>query len=158
MVFLCWLDFNTFSESGGCMQSGPIILVDDDTDDKEMLLEILKELQVPNPVIWFPNCDDALGYLRETTEQPFVIFCDLNLPGLSGIEFKREIDEDKALRKKSIPFVFSSTTVDQKTVNEAYTQMTVQGFFQKPNSFIELKEQTKLIIDYWEHCRHPNSQ
>src|ERR1043165_7529210 len=117
------------------MKSGPIILIDDDEDDKDIFLEILRELQIPNPVIWFQKCDEAFTYLIETTEQPFIIFCDLNLPGLSGIECKRRIDKDINLRKKSIPFVFFSTTTDQRTVNEAYTEMTVQGFFQKPSSY-----------------------
>jgi CheY-like chemotaxis protein len=139
------------------MKSGPIILIDDDADDKDVFLDILKDLQVPNAVIWFQNCDQAFMYLKETTEQPFIIFCDLNLPGLSGLACKRSIDEDKQLRKKSIPFVFCSTTTDQKTVNEAYTQMTVQGFFQKSNSYIDHKNMIKLIMDYWDQCRHPNS-
>ena len=140
------------------MKSGPIILIDDDADDKEVFLDILKELQVPNPVVWFQNCEEALTYLKVTTEQPFLIFCDLNLPGLPGIEFKRQIDANKDLRKKSIPFVFCSTTTDQKTVNDAYMHMTVQGFFQKPNSYTENKNMIKLIVDYWDLCRHPNSK
>lgn len=140
------------------MQSGPIILIDDDADDKDIFVDILKELQVPNPVVWLQNCNDAFTFLRTTTEQPFIIFCDLNLPGLQGIECKRKIDADKELRKKSIPFVFCSTTVDQKAVDDAYTQMTVQGFFQKPNSYSEHKELLKAIIDYWEKCRHPNAK
>src|ERR1043165_5461838 len=106
------------------MKSGPIILIDDDEDDKNIFLDILKELQIPNSVIWFQKCDEAFSYLIETTEQPFIIFCDLNLPGLSGVECKRKIDEHPHLRKKSIPFVFSSTSADQKTVNKAYTEMT----------------------------------
>ena len=140
------------------MRSGPIILIEDDVDDKDVFLDILKELQVTNPVIWFQNCDDAFTYLSASTEQPFIIFCDLNLPGLAGIECKRMIDDHKELRKKSIPFVFCSTTADQKTVNDAYTQMTVQGFFQKSNSYIEYKNMIKLIMDYWDQCKHPNSQ
>jgi CheY-like chemotaxis protein len=139
------------------MRSGPIILIEDDRDDKEVFQDILTELHIANPIVWFQNGEDAFSFLQSTTEQPFIIFCDLNIPGLSGIEYKRKIDEDKELRKKSIPFVFLSTTVDQKTVNEAYTQMIVQGFFKKKNSFSELKETIKLIVNYWEECRHPNS-
>jgi CheY-like chemotaxis protein len=113
------------------MKSGPVILIEDDADDKDVFMDILKDLQVTNPVIWFQNCDEAFSYLKKTSEQPFIIFCDVNIPGLSGIQCKRQIDDDKELRKKSIPFVFHSTSIDQKTVNEAYTKMTVQGFFQK---------------------------
>lgn len=139
------------------MKSGPIILIDDDSDDKDVFQDILKELKVSNTLVWFQNCDDAFSYLKTTSEQPFIIFCDLNLPGAPGIECKRHIDDDKELRKKSIPFVFCSTTVDQKTVNDAYTQMTVQGFFQKKNSYNDLKEMISLIIKYWKECKHPNS-
>jgi len=140
------------------MKTGPIILIDDDSDDKDVFLDILKDLKVFNPVLWFQNCDDAFSYLKTTSEQPFIIFCDLNLPGISGIECKRQIDDNEELRKKSIPFVFCSTTADQKTVDEAYTKMTVQGFFQKKNTYNELKETIRLIVAYWEECRHPNSK
>ena len=139
------------------MKTGPIILIDDDEDDKDVFLDILKDLQINNPVIWFENCDDAFSFLKETSEQPFLIFCDVNLPGLSGIDCKHQIDEDKELRKKSIPFVFHSTTADQKTVDEAYTKMTVQGYFQKKSSYDELKATIKLIVDYWSECKHPNA-
>jgi CheY-like chemotaxis protein len=140
------------------MKSGPIILIEDDPDDKDVFQDILKDIKVSNPLIWFRNCDDAFAYLKTTSEKPFMIFCDVNLPGTNGIDCKRQIDEDKELRKKSIPFIFCSTSVDQKTVNEAYTKMTVQGFFQKKNTYAELKEMIKLIVAYWEECKHPNTK
>ena len=140
------------------MKHGPIILIEDDADDKDVFQDILKDLKVFNPVVWFKSCDEAFSYLKATAEQPFIIFCDVNLPGLSGIECKRQIDDDKELRKKSIPFVFCSTSVDQKTVDEAYTKMTVQGYFQKKNTYTELKETIKLIVAYWEECKHPNTK
>jgi CheY-like chemotaxis protein len=139
------------------MKSGPVILIEDDEDDKEVFQDILTELGIKNPIIWFQNCEEAFSFLQTTSEQPFIIFCDLNIPGLSGIDCKRKIDDDKELRKKSIPFVFLSTTVDQRTVNDAYTQMIVQGFFKKKNTFSELKGTIKLIVDYWEECKHPNT-
>jgi len=140
------------------MKSGPIIVIDDDADDKDLFESVLKELAVRNKRLWFTNCKDALDYLRKTEEQPFIIFCDVNMPGLAGIEFKRQIDEHPALRKKSIPFIFYSTSIDQATVNEAYTQMTVQGFFQKKHRYEEVKRDIKLMLDYWHECRHPNTR
>src|SRR5687768_2818899 len=94
------------------MKSGPIILVEDDADDEDIFEEVLKELKVYNKIVWFINAKDAMEYLKATSEQPFIIFCDINLPGLSGIEMKRKIDADKELRRKSIPFVFYSTAAD----------------------------------------------
>ena len=140
------------------MKSGPIIVIDDDADDKDLFESILKELAVQNKRLWFANCKDAFDYLRTTEEQPFIIFCDVNMPGLAGIEFKRQIDEHPSLRKKSIPFIFYSTSVNQATVNEAYTKMTVQGFFQKKHRHEEVKRDIKLMLDYWHECRHPNTR
>jgi len=139
------------------MKTGPIILIEDDADDKDVFQDILKDLKITNVVMWFQNCDDAFSFLKSSSEQPFIIFCDVNLPGISGIECKRQIDENKELRKKSIPFVFCTTSADQKSVDDAYTKMTVQGFFKKKNTYDELKETIKLIIAYWSECKHPNA-
>ena len=139
-------------------KSGPIIVVEDDPDDKDILEDVLKDLSIANSLIWFTNGPAAFHYLKTTSEQPLIILSDVNLPIQSGIEFKRQIDADSELRQKSIPFVFFSTSIDQAAVNEAYTKMTVQGFFQKPSSYEEVKNVIKLIVEYWKICRHPNSE
>ena len=138
-------------------KSGPIIIIEDDPDDKTFMEEVFMEIKIPNKIKWFTLADPALAYLKTTSDKPFLIFCDVNLPGKNGIEFKRQIDEDKQLRQKSIPFVFFSTSTEQKSVNEAYTQMTVQGYFRKTSTYAEMKELLKLITDYWKHCVHPNA-
>ena len=138
-------------------KSGPIIIIEDDPDEKGIMEEVIKELNFNNKLVHFNNATDAFHYLKTTSDQPFIIFCDVNLPEQSGIEFKRQIDEHKELRKKSIPFVFYSTSVSRAEVNEAYTQMTVQGFFKKENSYEEIKKSIGVIFDYWQLCQHPNS-
>ena len=117
------------------MRSGPIVIIEDDADDKLIFEEILQDLKVKNKLVWFMHSTDAYQYLMTTADQPFLIFCDVNIPGDNGLEFKRQIDGNPFLRRKSIPFVFYSTSVDQYAVNEAYTTMTVQGFFQKGNTY-----------------------
>lgn len=138
-------------------KSGPIIIVEDDADDKSVLEIVFEELQITNKLIWFTNSKDSFHYLKTTSEQPFIIICDINLPLTNGIDFKREIDADKDIRKKSIPFIFYSTSVDWLTINEAYNKIMVQGYFQKNSSFKEIKTTIKTIIDYWQVCKHPNS-
>jgi CheY-like chemotaxis protein len=139
------------------MKSGPIILLEDDNDDQDIFKTILDEIGIKNQFIWFTKADEALHFLKSTSKQPFIIFSDVNLPGKNGIEFKKEIDLDPQLRAKSIPFVFYSTSVEQKKVNEAYMQMTVQGFFQKSSTYAEIKKRIQLIMEYWKECKHPNS-
>jgi CheY-like chemotaxis protein len=138
-------------------RSGPIVLVDDDPEDEELVNEVLQQLQIRNKLIYFDDCIKALDYLEHTTDKPLIILSDINLHKLNGIEFKRKIDEDPRLREKSIPFIFYSTSVDKHAVHQAYKELTVQGFFQKTNSLQELKTVIKLIVDYWCLCKHPNS-
>jgi CheY-like chemotaxis protein len=139
------------------MNSGPIIIIEDDEDDKELFEDVLKDLNVINKLVWFYSCIDAMVYLASSSEQPFVIFCDVNLPMQNGIEFKKMIDKNENLRKKSIPFVFYSTSVNQSIVNEAYMGMTIQGFFKKGDDYEQIKKDIRLILDYWSACKHPNS-
>ncbi len=139
------------------INSGPIIVIDDDKDDQELLQGAVEELQFTNKIIFFENGPDAYQYLKATTDKPLIIFSDLNLPRQSGLDFKRQIDNDPYLREKSIPFVFFSTYIDRKTVDIAYKELTIQGLFQKSGTYEEMKNTLKLIIEYWKICRHPNS-
>ena len=138
-------------------QHGPIILIDDDLDDQEIMQEVLRGLNIHNPLLFFKNGKDAETYLRTTPHLPFLILCDINIPEVNGLEFKKQIDADEELRNKSIPFVFFSTSTSQNDIQEAYTQMTVQGFFKKEHSLTELKKTLTAIMEYWRLCKHPNS-
>jgi CheY-like chemotaxis protein len=137
-------------------KSGPIVLVEDDLDDKEIFEDITKGLGIKNEIVWFNECESALTYLR-TNDAIFLIFCDINLPGLNGLEFKLNIDTDPELRRRSIPFLFFSTNASAHDVDLAYTQLTVQGFFKKGHSYGAMKQMLKTIYDYWGLCKHPNS-
>jgi CheY-like chemotaxis protein len=136
--------------------SGPIILVDDDHDDWQILKEAFVVLSITNALLYFERTAKALAYLRSTNESPFLILCDINMPVQNGIEFKREIDTDPQLRLKSIPFIFFSTGADKKAIEKIYREITVQGYFIKPANFNELSASIRIIIDYWRLCRHPN--
>lgn len=133
---------------------GPIIIIEDDPDDQEILKDAFNELQVTNQLFFFSQCDDAYNYLMSTSAKPFLILCDVNLPGMDGTELREKICETDYLKKKSIPFVFLTTTARQKAVEDAY-QLSVQGYFEKPDKFEDLKERLTLIIKYWKQCLHP---
>lgn len=139
------------------LKSQPIVLVEDDHDDKELFESILRELKIENKIVWFREARAAYQYLSTTLESVFIIFSDINIPGKNGLEFKREIDANPVLRKKSIPFIFYSTAANKKDVDEAYIQLTIQGFFKKGHSYEEVKGLLKTILEYWEKCKHPNS-
>jgi CheY-like chemotaxis protein len=135
---------------------GPIIVVDDDTDDHFIIQEIAQRLQINNRLLFFRDANDVLNYLRLTPDNPFIILCDINMPQMTGLELRRILISEEKLRRKSIPFVFFSTAANAKQVNQAY-DLTVQGFFIKEPRFEESAQTIKLILDYWKKCLHPNN-
>ncbi|HET6226764.1 MAG TPA: response regulator [Bacteroidia bacterium] len=137
-------------------RKGPILLVEDDKDDFELFKNVMKDLDIKHKLVWFENSIDAFKYLLESEEQPFIIFSDINMHLQNGMEFKAKIDANEALRKKAIPFIFYTTTVDRGSIIRAYTEMTIQGFFQKASDYNDMKKNLKIIIDYWECCEHPS--
>ncbi|MBD0331101.1 MAG: response regulator [Chitinophagaceae bacterium] len=135
--------------------AGPIIVVDDDFEDQEIFEDVLKELDIPNNVIFFQEGQAVLDYLSNTSDKPFIIISDINLSGrLTGLELRAEIIKDNYLRRKSIPFVYLTTSNAIRILNSAY-EMEVQGFFLKQSSYNAIKAQIKMILEYWKLCEHP---
>ena len=56
---------------------------------------------------------------------------------------------------KSIPYLFFSTSAEQKQVIDAYSR-SIQGFFVKPNNYNKLKNTIMKIVEYWQECVSPN--
>lgn len=120
-----------------------------------MLLAAIKELSIPNPVVLHTRAQDAYDFLLNTQVHPLVILCDLRLPQMDGFSFRRRMLAEPYLHKKSIPFVFFTGMLSQSLVDAAY-ELDVQGFFQKPQHFQELKDCLLVILLYWRRSFHPN--
>lgn len=135
---------------------GPILLIDDDGDEQEILGDALQKLGIENELICFSDGASAMHYLQTTEDVPFFILTDINMPILNGIELRRRINADENAKRKSIPFIFLTTATGTLAIKEAY-EMSVQGFFQKPPAFSDYMKLIKLIYDYWQVCRHPNN-
>lgn len=136
-------------------KGGPIIIIEDDRDDQEMLSEVFTELQCKNEIIYFSEGESALMYLTDTRVEPFIIFSDINMPKLSGMELRERVHQNEDLRLKSIPYLFFSTSAEQQHVVDAYSK-SIQGFFIKPSDYVELRETIRSIVDYWSRCVSPN--
>jgi DNA-binding NarL/FixJ family response regulator len=78
------------------------------------------------------------------------------MPLMNGLELKKNIEAREYLKRKTMPFVYLTTTADKDQIKKAYA-MTVQGFFQKGQSYDELKEVITYILSYWKRCHHPNN-
>lgn len=136
------------------MLKSPILIVEDDKDDCELLTTALMSIGIKNEFICFQNPAEALAYLKTTKNDTYLIISDVNMPMMNGFDFKKKINEDTRLYSKNIPFVFLSTSASSYLVNEAYT-LCIQGYFQKPNDFKSMNEVARSIIEYWNTCKHP---
>jgi DNA-binding NtrC family response regulator len=134
---------------------GPIVIIEDDVDDQDILTEIFEELSYNNKLIFFSDSILALEYLTDTDIEPFLVLSDINMPKLNGMELREKIHNNEDLRMKSIPYLFFSTSAEQKYVIDAYSR-SIQGFFVKPSNYDKLKKIIVTIVEYWQECESPN--
>lgn len=136
-------------------RQGPIIIIEDDQDDQDVLREVFEKLSYPNKIIFFSDGEEALDFLTATDVDPFIIFSDINMPRLSGIELRERIHQNESMRLRTIPYLFFSTAAEQQHVIDAYSK-SAQGFFIKPSSFSDIEDTMKTVIEYWLKCVAPN--
>lgn len=136
-------------------KNGAIVFIEDDIDDQDIFSMVFQELNYNNEIIFFNDGQEALKYLQEGTAEPFIVFSDINMPKLSGMELRNQIHENEDIRLKTIPYLFFTTSAGQENVIAAYSK-SIQGFFVKPSDYQELKGTMKVIIDYWKTCVSPN--
>lgn len=136
-------------------KNGPVIIIEDDEDDQLFLRDIFHELNYSNEILFFSDGELALQHMNETNDLPFLILSDINMPRLNGFALREKLKTDEKLSNKCIPYLFFSTAANQKSVIDAYSQ-SVQGFFVKSASMIELQKTIRVIMEYWRRCAAPN--
>ncbi len=135
-------------------KAGPIIVIEDDIDDQELLTEIFKRLDCKNEIIFYQDGNEALEFLNKSDVQPFLILSDINMPKINGFELRNKVFTNEQLQTKCIPYLFFTTSATKKAVIDAYA-LSVQGFFLKPNSVERLERTIKRIVEYWQECIAP---
>lgn len=136
-------------------KTGPIIVIEDDVDDQEVLVEIFKKLGYENKIVYFLDGNEALEFLNQTDIQPFLILSDINMPRINGFELRNKVFTNEQLQTKCIPYLFFTTGATKKSVLDAYA-LSVQGFFLKPNTMEALERTIKKIVEYWQECIAPS--
>jgi len=136
-------------------KTGPIIVIEDDVDDQQILEEIFQKLKYVNKIIFFGNGNEALEFLNRTDTNPFLILSDINMPKINGFELRNKVFTNEQLQLKCIPYLFFTTTATKKSVTDAYA-LSVQGFFVKPNTMEGLERTIKRIVEYWQECIAPS--
>ncbi|SFN38430.1 Response regulator receiver domain-containing protein [Nitrosospira briensis] len=125
----------------------PILLVEDDRVDMMMVIRALKQVHVTNHVVHLENGEDALNYLRdEDNEKPCIIFLDLNMPIMNGIEFLQTVKGDEQLMR--IPVVVLTTSDEQQDKINSF-DFGVSGYMAKPVDYAQFVEVMRSIDGYW---------
>jgi len=136
------------------MAENPILIVDNDDDDIALIKTAVKQIRLERPVIYMRTAEELEQYLNANTKPPFLILCDVNLPGKNGFELRKRIAEKSNLRYKSVPFIFWSNIATEQQIQHAY-DLPAQGFFIKPSDFNELCSEFETIVKYWQQSKHP---
>ncbi|KQB42672.1 response regulator [Flavobacterium aquidurense] len=118
-----------------------ILQIDDDYDDCNFFLEALEEVSaaaytaIHNPV-------HALQKLINNEIRPDLIFLDINMPFMNGMEVLTEIKKREVI--KNIPIIIFSTSIplDIKT---KIRDLGAIDFYTKPNDFKVLKNLLKNL-------------
>jgi CheY-like chemotaxis protein len=137
-------------------RNGPIIIIEDDKDDQDLLKEVYQNLGYLNELHFFDGGQAALDYLDSSEVIPFIILSDINMPKLDGFALRDKIKMDAKLQLRCIPYLFFSTSGSQDAVVTAYS-LSVQGFFLKQSSMDELEKTVSVIMEYWKRCLAPNN-
>jgi CheY-like chemotaxis protein len=125
-----------------------ILLVEDDDVDVMNVKRAFEKNKILNPLYVAANGLEALSMLREgkVPQARRLILLDLNMPGMGGIEFLRELRADPALRLT--PVVVLTTSGDEKDRIDAY-DFHVAGYLRKPVEFPNFMELTAALNKYW---------
>ena len=125
-----------------------ILLVEDDEVDVMNVKRAFEKNKILNPLYVASNGLEALNMLREgkVPQARRLVLLDLNMPGMGGIEFLRELRADPKLRPT--PVVVLTTSGDEKDRIDAY-DFHVAGYLRKPVEFPNFMELTAALNKYW---------
>ena len=134
----------------------PILVVEDDPVDQEMIVLAFKRASVENSVITVANGQEALECLgaqgkfqwRRVSDLPALIILDLNMPEMDGFEFLRRVKADQ--RFAAIPIVVLTTSQFERDLTQSYA-LGASSCLTKPADFEQLVKIAAEVDRYW--CR-----
>jgi CheY-like chemotaxis protein len=137
-----------------------ILLVDDNASDVELTMRALRRQNLANHIhvaedgqqaLDFVFCRDAFSD-RSFSNPPKVIFLDLKMPRVDGIEVLRAIRGDA--RTRAIPIVILTSSKEQRDVVEGY-KLGVNAYIQKPVDFDAFRGVIEQVGAFWLRINQP---
>lgn len=129
-----------------------ILLVDDDPGDQKLITVSLKNQRIANELHIAGSGEEAMDFLYQRgkysdgTPRPDLILLDLNMPGMGGKEFLRQIKQDE--RMKTIPVVILTSSDSDADIIDTYN-LHASGYVKKPVKMEDFKRVVKEINEYW---------
>jgi len=120
-----------------------ILIVDDDPEDIEIFSEAVLSLNKDITITSSTDALLALENLKNKADLPDIIFLDLQMPRLTGKDFLEKLNEDSALQ--NIPVVVLSGQSDV-IIKDLYQKIGARNYICKPNSYKELVEELREIL------------
>jgi len=131
-----------------------ILLVEDNDDHAELVMRQMSDHRIANTVTRLTDGQEALEYLfrqgqfkePETSPRPHVIFLDLRLPKVDGLEVLKSLKESDELR--DIPVVVLTTSDGESDVAKAYLNHT-NSYVVKPVDYQKFRDLMNDLGFYW---------
>jgi CheY-like chemotaxis protein len=121
-----------------------LFIIDDDIEDQEIFIEAVKEVDEGIYCSASISGEEALNVLEQEVEKlPDLIFLDLNMPKLNGIQVLKEIKNIPGL--KSIPVIMYSTSFAPRDIEEI-RQIGAAHHLLKPSRFNDLCSALNTIL------------
>ena len=132
------------------MNSGVILLVEDNPDDVMFTLRAFEKNNISNEVVVASDGEQALEYLLPADEskalRPALVLLDVNLPKVNGLEVLRRIRSNS--RTAGLPVVVLTTSNEERDIVDSY-RLGANSFVRKPVMFGDFVDATKVLGVYW---------
>jgi CheY-like chemotaxis protein len=115
-----------------------IFLAEDDIDDRSFFKDAFEEVKMKHILKIFEDGISLMDYLeREDAIIPDIIFMDINMPGLSGMECLKDIRTSQKLSE--IVVAIYSTSASPANIEDAFIE-GANVYIKKPDEFSALKK------------------
>jgi DNA-binding NtrC family response regulator len=122
-----------------------ILLVDDDVEDHEIFNAALTTASNSANCMAITNAIEAFDKLDRKELKPDVIFLDVNMPFMNGLDFLKKIKATKHL--EPIHVIMFSTSANPATISAA-KELGAIKFITKPRGFDDLVNVLKPLISH----------
>ena len=128
-----------------------VLLVEDNLDDVTLTLRALKKHNFINKIHVMNDGAAALEHIFGSSTSPApcrprVIFLDLKLPKVNGLEVLRQLKADE--RTRMIPVVVLTSSQEDQDVAECY-KLGVNSYIVKPVEFDNFMRSVSELGLYW---------